>query len=178
MVVSRMGPFVQRPYLAAHRRWLRLHAGDARRPCAARIAYAYCRCAAQAALVRHSPPSCAAPREFGTACARRRLWRYRAEAAHAPPHHDCGSARSDMRHPHAPTHETARTAAIDTAAMAYDGLQRLEVVIAVMLARERRWPADTAAGGCSELAAALATLPSLTLALVADAVVALGGADA
>ena len=87
-------------------------------------------------------------------------------------------ARSDMRHPQAPTHKTARTAAIDTAAMACDGVQRLEVVIAVMLARERRWPADTAADGCSELAAALATLPSLTLALVADAVVALGGADA
>jgi hypothetical protein len=52
------------------------------------------------------------------------------------------------------------------------------VVIAVMLARERRWPADTAAVGCSELAATLATLPSLTLALVADALVALGSADA
>ena len=62
--------------------------------------------------------------------------------------------------------------------MACDVLQRLEVVIAVMLARERRWPADAAADGCSELAAALATLPSLTLALVADAVVALGSADA
>ena len=57
-------------------------------------------------------------------------------------------------------------------------MQRLEVFIAVMLARERRWPADTAADGCTEFAAALATLPSLTLALVADAVVALGGADA
>jgi hypothetical protein len=129
-------------------------------------------------LVRHNPPSCAAPRECGTACAHRRLWRDRAEAAHAPPHHDSDSARSDMRHPQALTHKTARTAAIDTVAMACDVLQRLEVVIAVMLARERRWPADTAADGCSELAAALATLPSLTLALVADAVVALGGADA
>jgi hypothetical protein len=57
-------------------------------------------------------------------------------------------------------------------------LQRLEVVIAVMLARERRWPADTTADSCTELAAALATLPSLTLALVADAVVALDCADA
>jgi hypothetical protein len=87
-------------------------------------------------------------------------------------------AYSDMRHPQAPTHKTARTAAIGTAAMACDVLQRLEVVFAVMLVRERRWPADTAAVGCSELAAALVALPSLTLALVADAVVVLGGADA
>ncbi len=54
----------------SHRRWSRLHADAACRACAVRIAY--CRCAAQAALVRHSPPSCAAPRECGTACARRR----------------------------------------------------------------------------------------------------------
>ncbi len=57
-------------------------------------------------------------------------------------------------------------------------MQRLEVLIAVMLARERRRHADTAAGGCTELAAALATLPSLTLAVVADAVAALDCADA
>ena len=57
-------------------------------------------------------------------------------------------------------------------------MQRLEVVIAVMLARERRWPADTAADGCTELAAALATLPSGLLEMVADAVAALGCADA
>jgi hypothetical protein len=37
-------------------------------------------------------------------------------------------------------------------------VQRLEVLIAVMLARERRAPADAAADGCTELAAALATL--------------------
>jgi hypothetical protein len=55
---------------------------------------------------------------------------------------------------------------------------RLELFITVMLARERHWHADTAADACTELAAALATLPSLTLALVADAVAALGGADA
>ena len=59
-----------------------------------------------------------------------------------------------------------------------DGLQRLEVVIAVMLARERRWPADTAADGCTEFAAALATLPSRPLEMVTDAVVALDCADA
>ena len=58
------------------------------------------------------------------------------------------------------------------------GLQRLEMFIAVMLARERRWHADTAADGCTELAVALAALPSLTLALVAEAVVALDCADA
>jgi hypothetical protein len=57
-------------------------------------------------------------------------------------------------------------------------VQRLEVLVAVMLARERRWPADTAADGCTELAAALAALPSRPLELVADAVVALDCADA
>ena len=61
-------------------------------------------------------------------------------------------------------------------------MQRLEVVtevvIAVMLARERRRHADTAAGGCTELAAALAALPSRPLEMVADAVVALDCADA
>ena len=57
-------------------------------------------------------------------------------------------------------------------------MQRLEVLIDVMLARERRWPADTAADGCSKLAAALATLPSGLVEMVADAVAALGCADA
>ena len=52
-------------------------------------------------------------------------------------------------------------------------MQRLEVFIAVMLARERRRHADTAADGCTELAAALAALPSRPLETVADAVVAL-----
>ena len=47
-----------------------------------------------------------------------------------------------------------------------------------MLARERRWHADTTAGGCTELAAALATLPSRPLEMVVDAVVALDWADA
>ena len=57
-------------------------------------------------------------------------------------------------------------------------VQRLEVLIAVMLARERRAPADAAANGCTELAAALATLPSLPLEMVAEAVAALGCSDA
>ncbi len=57
-------------------------------------------------------------------------------------------------------------------------MQRLEVLVAVMLARERRWPADAVADGCTELAAALATLPSGLLEMVADAVAALGCADA
>ncbi len=55
--------------------------------------------------------------------------------------------------------------------------QRLEVLVAVMLARERRALADAEDGGCTELAAALATLPSGVLAIVADAVAALGHAD-
>ena len=45
--------------------------------------------------------------------------------------------------------------------------------VAVMLARERRWHADTAADGCTEFAAALAALPSQPLEMVADALVAL-----
>ena len=57
-------------------------------------------------------------------------------------------------------------------------LQRLEVLVAVMLARERHAPADDAADGCTELAAALATLPSRPLEMIAEAVAALGCADA
>jgi hypothetical protein len=61
-------------------------------------------------------------------------------------------------------------------------LQRLEVLVAVMLARERRARerralADAAADGCTELAAALATLPSRPLEMIAEAVAALGCAD-
>ena len=48
-------------------------------------------------------------------------------------------------------------------------MQRLEVLIAIMLARERRAPA-----GCTALAAALATLPSRPLEMIAEAVAALG----
>ncbi len=57
-------------------------------------------------------------------------------------------------------------------------MQRLEVLVAVMLARERRTLAHAEDGGCTELAAALATLPSGLLEIVADAVVALGHSDA
>ncbi len=58
------------------------------------------------------------------------------------------------------------------------GVQRLEVLVAVMLARERRALADAEDGGCMAFAAALATLPSGLLEIVADAVAALGHADA
>jgi hypothetical protein len=51
------------------------------------------------------------------------------------------------------------------------GVQRLEVLVAVMLARERRALADAEDGGCTELAAALATLPSGLLEMVADALI-------
>ena len=57
-------------------------------------------------------------------------------------------------------------------------MQRLEVLVAVMLARERHAPADAAADGCTELAAALATLSSRPLEMIGDAMVALGCADA
>ena len=68
-------------------------------------------------------------------------------------------------------------ASIDTAVLV---VQRLEVLVAVMLARERRLlaPGDTAADGCTELAAALLTLPSRPLEMVADAVAALVCAEA
>jgi hypothetical protein len=52
-------------------------------------------------------------------------------------------------------------------------VQRLEVLVAVMLARERCVLADAETGGCTALAAALATLPSDVLEIVADAVAAL-----
>jgi hypothetical protein len=57
-------------------------------------------------------------------------------------------------------------------------VQRLEVLIAVMLARERHATADAAADGCTELAAALAKLPSRPLEMIAEAVAALGCSDA
>ena len=57
-------------------------------------------------------------------------------------------------------------------------VQRLEVLVAIMFARERRALADAKEGGCTALAAALATLPSGLLEMVADAVAALGHADA
>ena len=62
--------------------------------------------------------------------------------------------------------------------------QGLEVLVAVMLARERCAAADAAASGCTgrgactALAASLGTLPSGLLEMVADAVAALGHADA
>ncbi len=56
-------------------------------------------------------------------------------------------------------------------------MQRLEVLVAVMLAHERHAPEDDAADGCTELAAALAMLPSGLLEMVAEAVAALGCAD-
>ena len=57
-------------------------------------------------------------------------------------------------------------------------MQRLEVLVAVMLARARRAPADAEDSGCTELAAALAMLPWGLLEMVAHAVAALGHADA
>jgi hypothetical protein len=53
-------------------------------------------------------------------------------------------------------------------------VQRLEVLVAVMLARERHALAAAATDGCTELAAALAALPSRPLEMIADAVAVLG----
>ena len=55
-------------------------------------------------------------------------------------------------------------------------MQRLGVLVAVMLSRERRAPTATA-DGCTALAAALGALPSGVVAMVAEAVAALGYAD-
>jgi hypothetical protein len=52
-------------------------------------------------------------------------------------------------------------------------VQRLDVLVAVMLARERRAPTEHA-DGCAPLAASLAALPSRPLEMIAEAVAALG----
>ena len=55
-------------------------------------------------------------------------------------------------------------------------VQRFEILVAVMLARERRRSPPDAAS-CAPLAAALAALPSRPLEMVAEALVALGCSD-
>ncbi len=55
-------------------------------------------------------------------------------------------------------------------------MQRVGVLVAVLLARERQAPA-AAADGCTALATALGALPSGVLAMVAEAMAALGYAD-
>ncbi len=57
-------------------------------------------------------------------------------------------------------------------------MQRLEVLVAVMLARERQAQSDAAADGFTPLAVALASLPSGLLEIVAGRVAALGYSDA
>ena len=56
-------------------------------------------------------------------------------------------------------------------------VQRLEVMVTLMLARERPAPAGAAAAGCTDLAMALTGLPSRPLEMIAEAVAALGYAD-
>jgi hypothetical protein len=68
------------------------------------------------------------------------------------------------------TSKAATEAVIDTDALVCSGSRSSS--------RERRSSADTAADRCTELAAALAALPSRPLEMVADAVAALGCADA
>ena len=55
-------------------------------------------------------------------------------------------------------------------------MQRLGVLVAVMLSRERRAP-TAAAAGCTGLAAALGALPSGVVGMVAAALAALGYGD-
>ena len=94
-------------------------------------------------------------------------------------------------HAHSPWFARARPQQSPPSTHRAVGVQRLAVLVAVMLARERRALADAEDGGCTELAAALPTLPSGTelaaalttlpsglLEIVGDAVVALGHADA
>jgi hypothetical protein len=52
-------------------------------------------------------------------------------------------------------------------------VQRLEVMVTLMLARERPAPAGAAAAGCTALAVALTGLPSRPLEIIAEAVAAL-----
>ena len=94
----------------------------------------------------------------------------RARARVATPTHPIA-----CEHPIAHGHKAVAEAMIDIIGAR---VQRLEVLVAVMLARERRAPANDAADGCTELAAALATLPSRPLEMIAEAVAALGCADA
>ena len=56
-------------------------------------------------------------------------------------------------------------------------VQRLEVMVTLMLGRERPAPAGAAAAGCTALAVALTGLPSRPLEMIAEAVAALGYAD-
>ncbi len=55
-------------------------------------------------------------------------------------------------------------------------MQRLEIVVTLMLARERRATADASAG-CTPLVVALTGLPSLPLEMIAEAAAAVGYAD-
>ncbi len=61
-----------------------------------------------------------------------------------------------------------------TAAANGSGVQRLEVMVAVMLARERPAPTGAADGSAALIAASLAALPSRPLEMIAEAVAALG----
>ncbi len=102
---------------------------------------------------------------------RRVLCYHRVEPAHESPRRQTLLHVSTQSH----KHKAATQAVIDITGAR---VQRLEVLVAVMLARERLSPADAAADGCTELAAALATLPSRPLEMIAEAVAALGWADA
>ena len=94
---------------------------------------------------------------------------------------NAGIGRSTHSRTHARTHARMRMPHRQTYAglrlRPPFGVQRLEVLVAVMLARERRAQAVAEAGGCPALAAALAALPSGVLQMVADAVAALGPRD-
>ncbi len=73
-------------------------------------------------------------------------------------------------------HSAAHCAAAARSGRYRGAVQRLGVLVAVMLARERRAPTE-AAVGCTPLAASLAALPSRPLELIAEAMAALGVAD-
>ncbi len=74
------------------------------------------------------------------------------------------------------THTRARASAHELRAWRYRGglhWQRLGVLVAVMLARERRAPTEHT-DGCAPLAASFAALPAGLMKMVAEALAALG----
>ena len=111
-------------------------------------------------------------------CPQRRRARLADEVRLARARTGVAHRRRRARNAHAPWGTRARPQQRPPLTPRHAGVQRLEVLVAVMLARERRALADAEDGGCTELAAALATLPSGLLEMVADAVAALGHADA
>jgi hypothetical protein len=144
-----------------------------------RVVMAYSRLAAQesvrALVRRHHPRRATATRRHGATAYASRFPKRRVLTVLL-----ASRARARVATPTdlvACEHPIAHKRKAATAAPRCSCVQRLEVLVAVMLARERLSPADAAADGRTELAAALAALPSRPLEMIAEAVAALGCAD-